>query len=201
MRASLLPMLAADGVQPLRRARGARWMACAGMVLLLGATACASAPQLEGNLYRGEGFSFRFDPPDDGGTGWRRLDHSHALAYRNDGHQASILVHGRCDLDSDDVPLVALKNHLFLQFTDREVHTEEVVPFDGREALHTELTAKLDGVPMRYDVWVLKKDGCVFDLLYAAPPEQFASGHGTFQRMVDGFATVEREGAEARRGI
>lgn len=199
MRASLVPMLAADGAQTRRRTRGGGWMACAGLALLLGSNACASAPQLEGNLYRGEGFSFRFTPPDDEGTGWRRLDHTHALAYRHDGQQASILVHGRCDLDSDDVPLVALKNHLFLQFTEREVHEEEVVPFDGREALHTELTAKLDGVPMRYDVWVLKKDGCVYDLLYTAPPTTFASGHGIFQRLVEGFATVGRE--ETRGGI
>lgn len=198
MRASLLPMLAADDLQPRPGARRAHWVTLAMLVL---SAACASAPQLDGNVYRGEGFAFRFDPPEVEGTGWRRLEHSHALAYRHDAKQASILIHGRCGLDSDDVPLVALKNHLFLQFTEREVHAEEVVPFDGREALHTQLTAKLDGVPMRYDVWVLKKNGCVYDLLYAAPPDQFDAGHGTFERLVAGFATLRSDGTEGESGF
>jgi len=199
MRASLLRMLAAEQVQSRPGARWASWAALAAVAL--GASACASAPQLEGNIYRGEGFAFRFNPPEVEGAGWRRLEHSHALAYRHDAKQASILVHGRCGLDSDDVPLVALKNHMFLQFTDREVHEDEVVPFDGREALHTELTAKLDGVPMRYDHWVLKKDGCVYDLLYTAPPDRFDDGHGTFERLVAGFATLKPGGREGESGF
>jgi len=192
-------MLAADQVQLRRGGRGpSRAGLCALLPLLLWLCGCASGPHLEGNVYRGDGFAFRFIPPRPEESEWRRLDHSHALAYRNDRKQASILVHGRCEVDSDDVPLVALKNHLFLQFTDREVHKEEVVPFDDREALHTELTAKLDGVPMRYDVWVLKKNGCVYDLLYTAPPAHFGAGHATFQRMVEGFATMGSGGLDGQ---
>ncbi|MEM6787287.1 MAG: hypothetical protein AAF715_07175 [Myxococcota bacterium] len=161
--------------------------------MVCGGAGCGAATGLDGDLYRGDGFAFRVRPPDLVDPSWKRIDHSHALAYRHEPHQSTIMVHARCDVPSDDVPLMALKNHLFLQFTEREVHAEEVVPFDGREALHTELTASLDGVPMRYDVWVLKKDGCVYDLLYAAPPERFGAGRGSFRALVDGFATVATE--------
>lgn len=158
-------------------------------VLLVGVVlgACA-ASGLEGSVYRGDDFAFRFEPPS---PGWQRLDASDAaLAYRHDQHQAAILINGRCGLDGEDVPLQALTQHLFLDFTDREVTVQEVVPFDGREAMHTRLSAKLDGVPMRYDVWVLKKDGCVYDLLLLAPDEGFEPALPDFEQIVRGFATL-----------
>ncbi len=62
------------------------------------------------------------------------------------------------------------------------------MPLDRREALHTHLDAKLDGVPMTLDLYVMKRNGCIFDLSYAAPPDAFARGYGDFQRFVDGFA-------------
>ena len=74
--------------------------------------------------------------------------------------------------------------------TDREIVVQETVPFDGREAMHTVLSAKLDGVGMTYDVWVLKKDGCVYDLLYLAPEASFESGRAAFSSMVSGFTTA-----------
>ena len=44
---------------------------------------------------------------------------------------------------------------------------------------------------MSYDVWVMKKDGCVYDLLYLATPAAFGSGRQAFQAMVSGFSTVD----------
>jgi hypothetical protein len=146
---------------------------------------------LEGGVYRGDGFAFRLQPPD---GGWTRVDHSQAaLAYRNEGRRASILINARCGVDGDDVPLVALTNHLFIDFTDRNVAAQEVVPFDGREAMHTTMSAKLDGVPMSYDVWVFKKNGCVYDLLLVAPGATFAESRPAFRSMVESFATVSAD--------
>ena len=45
---------------------------------------------------------------------------------------------------------------------------QQLVEMDGREALRTHLIAKLDGVPKRFTVYVLKKDGCVYDFLHVA---------------------------------
>jgi len=148
---------------------------------------CASSG-LDGNIYRGDGFAFRVVEPTDG---WQRVTATDAaLAYRNENGHGTILINARCGLDGDDVPLRSLTQHLFLQFTDREVKTQKVVPFDGREAMHTQLEAKLDGVPMSYDVWVLKKDGCIYDLLYVALPTSFQHERASFDALVRGFATV-----------
>jgi hypothetical protein len=146
---------------------------------------------LNNGVYRGEGFAFQIREP---GDGWKRLDaNPAALAYRNERSNASMMINARCGKDGDDVPLIALTNHLFLMFTDKDVQTQEVVPFDDREAMHTVMNAKLDGVPMTYDVWVLKKDGCVYDLLYLAPEASFGEAHGAFEQLVRGFATVDVE--------
>jgi hypothetical protein len=151
---------------------------------------CGGAPGLQANVYRGEGFAFRVGEVP---AGWERIRVSDAaLAWRDRNDDGTVLVNARCDRD-DDVPLAALTQHLFLRFTEREVTTEEVVPFDGREAQHTVLTAKLDGVPKRFSVWVLKKDGCVYDLVYVADPARFDRGAPAFETFARAFQALPRE--------
>jgi hypothetical protein len=182
-----------DAVEERRQAPARRCAAaaCAATVLGLALAGCG-AQRFDGSVYRGEGFAFQLGPLP---AAWERLDVSDAaLAFRDAESDAHIMIHARCGLDGDDVPLPALTNHLFLQFTEREIARQEVVAFDGREALHTELTAKLDGVPRFYDVWVLKKDGCVYDLLYLAPPAEASRGLERFRSVVGGFATVNGDG-------
>ena len=176
-----------------RRARshapGTTLAACAAACGALLAS-CAGA-RFDGTLYRGDGFAFRISPPP--GT-WERIEvTSAALAFRDPVHRATVLINARCGRDAADVPLIALTNHLFFEFTDRQVKLQQTVPFDGREALHTVLEAKLDGVPLSYDVWVLKKDGCVYDLLYTASATgaDAEAGLGAFRTLVRGFATVD----------
>jgi hypothetical protein len=95
-------------------------------------------------------------------------------------------MNGRCGVDGDDVPLAALTHHLFLNFTKRHVESQQTVELDGREALRTELTAELDGVSKRFLVFVMKKDGCVYDFMWIGAAE---ASPGEFQRFVQGFST------------
>lgn len=156
---------------------------------LLLTTACGAT--LEGNVYRGDGFAFRVaNPP----PSWRPMRATGAaLAYEDPPAAGKILVSARCDRDGEDVPLKSLTQHLFIRFTDRVTHSEDVVPFDGREALRTDISAKLDGVQFRFLVWVLKKDRCVYDLLYFAPPERFEQGAAAFEAWTHGFGALPRE--------
>ena len=157
--------------------------------LALALAGCA-APGLEADVYRGDDFAFRVAAvPRD----WEPIEVSDAaLAWRDVEAGGTVVVNARCDKDGEDVPLASLTQHLFLRFTDRAVELEETVPFDGREALHTRLTAKLDGVPRSFSVWVLKKDGCVYDLVYVAEPERFAAGVVDFDRFARGFHVFAR---------
>ncbi len=119
---------------------------------------------------------------------WRRIDVDSAdLAFRDDSRQGSVLVNVRCGQHDDDAPLSSLTEHLIMGTTERTFETEEVIPFDRREAMHSVMRAKLDGVPMQYDIYVMKKDGCLYDLVYVAPPDNFAEGATDFERFAKGL--------------
>jgi hypothetical protein len=152
--------------------------------------ACVSAcggPTFDGQVYRGEDLSFRLGPLP---SNWRRIDSDGALlAFRNDSSASTIAVNGRCGVDGDDVPLASLTQHLFLHFTDRKIIKQETVKLDGREALRTDLIAELDGVDKHYVVYVLKKDGCVYDFLLIEEAETSANNPRDFETLVTGFAT------------
>lgn len=151
------------------------------MLVLAG---CASEP-FDGRVYRDDGLAFRVGPVP---SAWRRIDVTHTLvAFRDDAQNATVALSGRCGKDGDDVPLESLTHHLFLQFTDRAVQGQERVQLDGRDALRTEMVAELDGVPKHFLVFVLKKDGCVYDFVRIG-----ATGGDSeaFERFVLGFRTM-----------
>jgi len=124
---------------------------------------------------------------------WRPLRGSGALlAYQDNAAGTTIAVHGRCGKDGDDVPLEALTHHLFIHFTERDIVDQRRVPMDGREALRTEMVAKLDGVPRRFVVFVLKKDGCVYDFLHIGGTSSSRSSEEAFDAYVSRFRTGRR---------
>jgi hypothetical protein len=175
-------------LSPLTAGRFARAIVLAAALLGAG---CGAA--FDGTTYRGKGIAFEVPAQPES---WQALDVSHAaIAFRDVSNDATIAVNGRCGKDAPDVPLVSLTQHLFLQFTEREILTQEVMPFDQREAMHTVMLAKLDGVPKKFDVWVLKKDGCVYDLLFIASPERFEAGIELFRRFAQGFKALPSDGA------
>jgi hypothetical protein len=152
--------------------------------LLIAALACTST-SFDGKVFRRGDIAFRLEhlPPS-----WRNIEISDtALAFRDDQNSATVAINGRCGKDAEDVPLRSLTQHLFLQFTERRVEQQELVPLDGREALQTQMIAKLDGVEKHFHVVVLKKDGCVYDFMQVAnnpqDPEEFL-------HFVQGFSSL-----------
>jgi hypothetical protein len=154
----------------------------------LSLTACGGAT-FDGRVFRNDDLSFKV-----GGIpgSWHAIDAEGALlAFRDDQTPATMAVSGRCGKDGDDVPLEALTHHLFLQFTDRTVESQTRIQLDGREALRTELSAKLDGVLKHFTVLVLKKNGCVYDFVYVAPVSAGATGEQRFDAFVQTFSTIQ----------
>ncbi len=152
------------------------------------APGCNHASSFEDGVYRKGGLEVRVGPVP---AEWRRVSIEGAdLAFRDDGRSGSALFDVRCGSRSDDAPLSALTQHLIIGTTEREYDAQDTVPFDRREALHTLLRAKLDGVPMQYDIYVMKKDGCIYDLVYVAPPGRFGEGAAAFERFASGLQTV-----------
>lgn len=166
-------------------------VACAGAVL----AGCGSGGRsFDGNVFR-EGSTIAFRVPDPPPT-WKKVAVSHAsLSFHDDVAGASVLVNAQCKKADEDTPLGALTNHLLMGTTEREQASQEVEPFDGREALHTKVSAKLDGVSLAFDIFVLKKDGCIYDFVYVVPPDYAAAGQPPFEAWVRGFKTLPGSGA------
>jgi hypothetical protein len=161
-------------------------MRVAALVLTLSllAQGCAGR-RFDGRVYDDGTLRFRTGPVP---ATWHVIEADGTLlAFRDDAAGATLAVNGRCGVDGDDVPLPSLTQHLFLQFTEREPVSQAEVSLDGRAALRTELTGKLDGVPKRFLVYVLKKDGCVYDFWRIGEPN--ASDTTAFESFVRGFTT------------
>ncbi len=146
---------------------------------------CAGGESLQGDVLLKGPLHVHLGPVP---AAWRRIELGGAdLAYRDDAREGSAMFHVRCGQHEDDAPLAALTAHLIIGTTQRDFVTQDTIPFDKREALHTLMRAKLDGVPMQYDIYVMKKDGCVYDLVYVAPPEKFTAGAADFERFALGL--------------
>lgn len=164
------------------------------LLVLLVACGAGQKANFDGSVYKRGNVAFEVPPVPEG---WRRVDvDDQSLAFHDDRHDGSVLVNARCVGADDRTPLVALRNHLLIGATERKYEVEETIPFDGREALHTLVRAKWDGVPMLMDTYVLSKDGCIYDFVYTARDTGTPSpALPVFQQWVKGFRTLKGSGA------
>jgi hypothetical protein len=110
------------------------------------------------------------------------------LAWVTDPAGYAFWVDSTCK-DYDDIPLVALNRQLLIGFTDVQKQAQRTETLDGREALRSRYTVKMDGVARELELVVLKKDGCIYDFAYVAPVGGFPARLGQFQALLAGFAT------------
>jgi hypothetical protein len=151
--------------------------------------ACGSAPPPAsyaagtGRFKRGsETFQIQAPP-----APWRRVDAPGGdLAWLHPEEHAVMAVNAACK-GHHDPPLTILMNDLLIGTTDRKVLLGETVVLDGRQALHQVVAVRVDGVPVIYDLYVTKKDGCVYDLTLVAPPRAYDQASAQFVGLVAGF--------------
>jgi hypothetical protein len=157
------------------------------LLLACGLTACASAPsaRFHDSVFTRGDVAFRAVPP----RGWQPVSSGGDLAWmapaapdRNAMISANASCHGH-----GDPPLAVLVNDLLIGTTHREVLLDETVPLDGRAARHQVVRVRLDGVPLVYDLYVLKKDGCVYDLSLVTAPAAYERVADRFVEFVAGF--------------
>ena len=122
-------------------------------------------------------------------SGWERVEvEDNDLAFT---HQTlgTISVNSTC-VDYEDVPEQALMNHLLFGMRERQYRLEETVTLDGRGALHAVVDLELDGVPLTLEIFVLKKDGCVYDMSLIAGRAAFEQARPAFASLVRGFEVL-----------
>ena len=120
---------------------------------------------------------------------WRRLSLEKAvISFYNQDLGATIATDAFCEQAYDDAPLDMLTKHLFAGLQDVKVLSSRELMLDGRAALHSSLSAKLDGVPVKLETVTIKKDWCLFDFYLVSPPEQIARALPDFLQFFKGFA-------------
>lgn len=150
--------------------------------------ACGPAHMKEG-VYEDAQVQYRVSSPDDG---WRQVKVETAnAAWLHDELGASLLVNSHCE-GVQDAPLEALANHLLIGWTEREILSERKLELSRREALEREVSAKLDGVPRRVMLLVLKKDGCVYDVVLSSSPAAFARAKKAYEHVVGSLDIAPR---------
>ena len=97
-----------------------------------------------------------------------------------------IELHAQCD-EQGDSSLEQYTDHLRIDWDEWTVVEQEKVELVGRAALRTVVDASLDGIARRNEFWVVKKNGCLFDLRYSAGPANFKAGQADFASVVQGF--------------
>jgi hypothetical protein len=146
--------------------------------------ACASGGHLENGRFRDRVVNYQVGLP---GEGWRELRLETAnVAWYNDALRASLLVNSNCD-GVGDAPLEGLTSDLLMGMTEREILSQERRPASRREALESVATAKLDGVPRKLMLFVLKKDACVYDIVLDASPATYEAARAGYLRVRDGL--------------
>jgi hypothetical protein len=129
--------------------------------------------------------TYRFGMP---GDAWAPLKQKGTqVGWYNEGLDAAILLEVQCESHGDS-SLEQFTDHLRIDFRQWEVKSQEPVMLADRDAIHTVVLASIDGGPQTMlDLYVTKKNGCLFDLEYIAPPVSFERGRADFARVVAGF--------------
>jgi len=122
------------------------------------------------------------------GDGWQPLKQKDTqVVWFNTDLDAVILLDSQCESHGDS-DLMQFTDHLRIDFRQWDVKSQEVVKMNSRDALNTVVVASIDGGPQKQlELYVTKKNGCLFDLEYVAPPASFERGRAAFARVVAGF--------------
>ncbi len=155
------------------------------LLLLIGVSACSGGRIEGGVFYSPKGY--RVNLPN---GPWQASIRDRAdLVLTRVGFQAGILVHATCEGKPPARPLPVLARHLTFGLEGRKPLEREEVTLAGRPGIRMLLEGLLDGMPVTVEAFVLKDQKCVYDLLYTAPPADFAVGRGEFREFVGSFIT------------
>lgn len=161
------------------------------LVLTLGSSllaGCGGGGSFRAGVFRKSDVTYRVQPP---GSSWQMAKFAGNDLAWTDPRGRVIAVNSECE-GTGDPSLKVLTDHLLLGFDEREIVEREEFHLDGRGALRTHAATSLDGVPVEVELTVLKKDGCVYDLIYTTPEGAFAEKVDEYRSLVRSFHAIAR---------
>jgi hypothetical protein len=110
------------------------------------------------------------------------------VVYQSKKTAATISLNSSCrpaGSSESDESLQKLTELLFLGIGDVSFREEKTLTVQNQPALQTTIRGKLETEEVMLRTLVLKKSGCVYDLLYLAPPNHFYENEMDFGRFVN----------------
>lgn len=153
--------------------------------VLLAMGACLSRGLRKDGLYVGKYSEYRVGRPE---SPWRQvsLRDGGDISYFNPNLGATMLVSSYCK-GVKDSPLTALTQDLLIGMTEQRLVEQGPIQISGREALVSEMSAKVDGVEQFIKIMVVKKDNCVYDVVLSSDPQDFREAKPAFDAVLGGF--------------
>lgn len=147
---------------------------------------CAAGRIVDG-IYRDpqSGFQVRLPPP-----AWIHtfLDGA-ALSFRDPALQAGMALAVDCPgQETGELPWMA--RHVFFGLREMRIEIREPVHLHDAVGVRTRLQARLDDVPVEVEGVTLRRAGCLYDFIYAAPPATFPRGRPDFEAFVESWAPL-----------
>ena len=166
------------------------WWLTVGCLALLSLASCrATLGQVVGQQFISPVYAFAVPLP---GDEWQPLpDEPSALTLAHTQLAAGITISVICDQERD-VSLGVLTRHLFFGFKGMEVLQQTPQALDGVPALETVARARLDGREVQLHSYVARRDGCIYDMVYFASPQDYSRGEPSFARMMAGLRFLQR---------
>ena len=176
---------------PYLRQRAAAWglrLSISFMILgsLMGCS--ATVGRVVGRQFVSPPYAFEVPLP---GDEWKPVAGEQAvLTLTHPQLAAGITINATCDRERM-TPLNILTRQLFFGFKDMQVLLQERQTLNGVPALKTVARARLDTQDVQVSSYVIQHDGCVYDMVYFANPQDYSRGEATFEHLVAGFRFLD----------
>jgi hypothetical protein len=166
------------------------WWLAIGCLALMSLTSCrATVGRVIGQQFVSPAYAFAVPLP---GDEWQPVAGEPSVLTLTHAHLAAgITISVTCDRERD-VPLNILTRHLFFGFNHIEVLQQEPQALNDVPALKTVARARLDAREVQIYSYVVRRDGCVYDMVYFARPQDFSRGEPSFEQMMAGFRFLQR---------
>jgi hypothetical protein len=166
------------------------WWCTVGCLTLMSFTSCrATVGHVIGQQFVSPAYAFEVPLP---GDQWQPVpDEPSVLTLVHMQLAAGITISVTCQQERD-VPLDILTRHLFFGFKNIEILQQAPQALNGVPALKTVARARLDGREVQLQSYVVRRDSCIYDMVYFASPQDYSPGEPSFERMMAGFRFLQR---------
>lgn len=108
------------------------------------------------------------------------------VAYQSTRTGSVISLNSGCrpTVQTSQLTLEEFTQQLLLGITQTDSRVQREIRIEGAPALQTTLTGRMGDEPVTLRTIVLRKDECVYDLMYVARPDSFPTDEALFSKFV-----------------